>query len=253
MFTRQIIIKSLRECSKINNISIAKSSQIGLSTKLLSKFIQFNHFHSTALNGAERVTLQQAKEMPKNYDEMPNDILLSMAVMGDQEAREERLIREIMSVDNVDWEGAQSRFLEMVEANRKGLFFATIPYKLGIFVSMSAGLGCIPMIFDLNTVLLFNEFFVTTDVPEERDLETMFEVGSFAWNWMEPPLGTISFSLLCFQFARAQLENLGAQPYTSKFKASRSDRLVKQYPQYNKFVVSSFSEGDPLTAPKINR
>ncbi len=52
---------------------------------------------------ANKVTLEEAKRLPKNYDEMPNDILLSMAVMGDQEAREERLIREIMSVDNISW------------------------------------------------------------------------------------------------------------------------------------------------------
>lgn len=50
-----------------------------------------------------RVTIAQAKSMPKNYDEMPNDVLLSMAIMGDQEAREERLIREVMSVDNISW------------------------------------------------------------------------------------------------------------------------------------------------------
>lgn len=49
------------------------------------------------------VTIEMAKAMPKMYNEMPNDALLSMAVMGDQEAREERLIREIMAVDNVDW------------------------------------------------------------------------------------------------------------------------------------------------------
>jgi 7-cyano-7-deazaguanine synthase in queuosine biosynthesis len=50
-----------------------------------------------------RVTIEQAKNMPRNYPEMPNDVLLTMAIMGDQDAREERMIREIMSVDNVSW------------------------------------------------------------------------------------------------------------------------------------------------------
>lgn len=49
------------------------------------------------------VTLEEAKKMPKTYNSIPNDILLNMAVMGDQEAREERLIREIMSVENCTW------------------------------------------------------------------------------------------------------------------------------------------------------
>jgi hypothetical protein len=49
------------------------------------------------------VTIEEAKKMPRLYREMPNDILLTMAVMGDQDAREERVIREIMAVDNVTW------------------------------------------------------------------------------------------------------------------------------------------------------
>ena len=32
---------------------------------------------------------------------MPNEVILQMAIMGDQDAREERLIREIMVVDNL--------------------------------------------------------------------------------------------------------------------------------------------------------
>ena len=31
------------------------------------------------------MNLETAKKMPRNYDEMPNDVLLTMAVMGDQE------------------------------------------------------------------------------------------------------------------------------------------------------------------------
>ena len=52
---------------------------------------------------ASKVSIAEAKTMAKNYEEMSNDILLSMAVMGDQEAREERMIREIMATDNVTW------------------------------------------------------------------------------------------------------------------------------------------------------
>jgi hypothetical protein len=44
---------------------------------------------------------------------------------------------------------------------------------------------------------------------------------------MEPPLGQISFFLLCMQYARAQLENLGAKPYTAAYKSRRSIRLCK--------------------------
>jgi hypothetical protein len=91
------------------------------------------------------------------------------------------------------------------------------------------------------------------DVPEAKDLETPLEVGSFAWNWMEPPLGTASFVLLCMQYARSQMQNLGIKPYTESFKARRAERIVAAFPQYNKYVLQSFSEGDPLSGASINR
>ena len=78
-------------------------------------------------------------------------------------------------------------------------------------------------------------------------------MGSFAWNWMEPPLGQVSFFLLCMQYARNQMENMGAKPYTQWFKHSRAQRMVKEFPKYNKFVVQSFSEGDSLNGEPINR
>lgn len=198
------------------------------------------------------VTLEEAKKMPKTYNSIPNDILLNMAVMGDQEAREERLIREIMSVENCSWEDAQPIFDKMVQSNRRGLFVATLPYKIGIMTALVAGFGSLPMIFDINTVLWFNEIYVTSDVPDAKDLETPLEVGSFAWNWMEPPLGYVSFFLLCMQYSRSQLENLGWKPYTYWFKHRRAERLSREFPKYNKTVVSSFSEGDSLSGGDVH-
>lgn len=132
-------------------------------------------------------------------------------------------------------EEAQPKFEAMVASNRRSLWLTTMPYKVGIFAAVTAGFASIPLIFDYNTVLWFNELYVTSgefsvavfcvyrsftsrkrilyhivkafylsthsrslsvtllclfslDVPEAKDLETPLEVGSFAWNWMEPPL-----------------------------------------------------------------
>ena len=186
--------------------------------------------------------------MPRNYCDFPNDVLLSAAIMGDQEAREERLVREIMSVNAVNWDDAQSEFDQIVSANRRGLFMATLPYKFGIASALGMGFISIPMIFELQTALWFNEAYVTTDVPDDKDLETALEVGSWTWNWMEPPLGQMSFFLLCMQYARAQLENLGAKPYTAWFKKRRAERLCSEFPQYSPSIIESFSEGDPLSS-----
>ena len=67
-------------------------------------------------------------------------------------------------------------------------------------------------------------------------------VGSWAWNWMEPPLGQISFFLLCLGFARSQIANLGVRPYTAKLKALRADKIVQKYPQYDATLLADYSK-----------
>lgn len=217
-----------------------------LSSSTVKKLTQKNAISSPSYRPFSIITIEESKKMAKNYNELPNDVLVTLAVTGDQEAREERLIREIMSVDNTSWKDSQSVFTKMLASNRNGLFIATLPYKIGIATAIVSGFLSIPMIFHLETVLTFNELFVTTDVPDDKDLETPLEIGGWAWNWMEPPLGTISFFLLCTQYARSQMENLGAKPYTAWYKARRSNRLCREFPQYNQLIVSQFSEGDLL-------
>ena len=58
-------------------------------------------------------TLEDAKLMPREYYEMPNDVLLTLAASGDFGAKEERLIREIMAVDALSWQDAQPKFGEI--------------------------------------------------------------------------------------------------------------------------------------------
>jgi hypothetical protein len=108
------------------------------------------------------VSVEEARKMPKSYNQMPNDILLTMAVGGDQEAREERLIRDIMSTDNIEWAKAHEVLHKIKKSNRKGLFLITLPYKIGVASAVFAGVASIPLIFDLDTVLYFNEHYVTT-------------------------------------------------------------------------------------------
>ena len=127
------------------------------------------------------VSIAEAKEMPRRMRELPNVVVLSLAVAGDQEAREERLIREIMRVDNVDWSDANKMLERMKKDNRKNVFFFTLPYKVGIFCSITAALASFPLVFDLNTAIWFNEHFVTTEVPSHEDLETTLETGSWTW------------------------------------------------------------------------
>lgn len=167
------------------------------------------HFASPAVRRFKKInkhrqqpTVETAKSLPTTFAELDNATLLTVAALNNHEARCEVLKRHIMSVDMCSYEDACVTFDKIEKKNRDGKGLAALPYQLGIAAGVTAAIGSIPMVFDLQATLWFNEFFVTTEVPGSEDLQTPLEVGSWAWNWMEPPLGTASFVLLCLQFAR---------------------------------------------------
>ena len=129
----------------------------------------------------------------------------------------------------------------MKSSNMTFMSILTVPYKVGIAGGLISAAVTIPLCFDLNTALWFNECYVTTDVPEGKDLETWLEVGSWTWNWMEPPLGQASFFLLALQFARAQFVNLDYRPYTGMLKEWRANRLAGNFPKYHTKVDRDYS------------
>ena len=180
--------------------------------------------------------------IPQSYGQYTNDVLLLLAHSGDDNAASERMLRDIMAVDGLTRDAAEPKLAEMAAAASSGLAFSRLPYRIGIAAALIAGFGSIPMCFDLHTTLWFNEGYVTTDVPEAKDLETWLEVGSWSWNWMEPPLGQASFFLLCLQYSREQMKNIGMKPYTEWLKSRRASKLCEKYPNYNTIVVSDFSK-----------
>jgi len=139
--------------------------------------------------------------MPLSYREMDNSTLVTLAALENHEATIEVLIRHIMQIDKVGYEAATETMSEIRKVNNARRYYRTGPIKLGIFTALTAGFVSIPLVFHLPTVQWFNEHFVTADVPPAKDLETFLEVGSWSWNWMEPPLGQISFFILCWQMA----------------------------------------------------
>jgi len=192
-------------------------------------------------------TMEMAKSMPLSCQEMDNTSLLTLSALKVKDARSEVLRRHIMSTDNVPYEEACKTFDKISKYNASQFTEYTLPYKVGIGVSVTAGFASFPLCFYSPVVHWFNKGYVTTDVPEPQDLETMLEVGSWAWNWMEPPLGQISFFLLCLQFARSQIQNLGIKPYTAKILELRAQKLVKMFPKYNAEIVSDYSKVQSLS------
>lgn len=185
-------------------------------------------------------TLEMAKAMPTEFRHMSNTILLSRMDEGDSDVVTEILIRNIMATDKIDWVEARNKLEEIQDYNRAGMYALSLPYRMGILLSGAAAFCCIPMVFHKETVLIFNELAVTSDVPEAADLETHFEVGSWAWDWMEPMMGTFSFVLLSLQFAKAQMKHLGIGPYTQWVMSGRVKRLQERFPQYNCRLLSEY-------------
>ena len=153
-------------------------------------------------HGVQTPSLGVARAMPNGFSEMENGPLIVIAEMGNHKARCEVLRRHIMMMDNVDYEDATTTLNEIEKKNRKNIIWAVLPYQIGIATALMAGIGAVPMVFNVDIALWFNHHFVTMEIPGESDLDTALETGAWTWNWMEPVLGTASFTLLCLQFSR---------------------------------------------------
>ena len=237
---RQLSSKILLNKSTFGRM-VAKN--MPMAPRVTSTSFQLNTYRNYN-HEIRKPTIEEAKDMPREYCEMPNDMLMQLGALGEHEANKERLRREIMAVDNVDWNAAGPKLLEMEIANKNGMGIATFPYKLGVFIAMVTGIGSIPMVFDLELAIWFNELYVTTDVPPPADLETWLETGAWTWTWMEPVLGTASFTLLGFQFARAQMLNMRLKPYSDFMLHRRADNLYALYPEYDEKIVKEFAISD---------
>jgi len=196
-------------------------------------------------------TKEEAAALPTAMCELSNETLVILAEQGCHEACSERLVRNVMHVDDVEWLEAKEKLREIQVENSRVVWLVTLPYKVGIASGLVFGIGCIPMVFSMSFASWFNKYFVTTEVPEAVDLQTILEVGSWTWNWMEPPLGTASFVLLALQFIRAQMLNMNLTPYTCWVQNYRASRLAQKYPQYNKDVILDFARTASLKPMKL--
>lgn len=156
--------------------------------------------------------------MTRHVSELGGPELFIMAENGHEAACRERLRREIMAVDKVEYPATTKVLTQMNAHVNTNLGLIKVPYKTAIYTSLAAGVVSIPLVFHEHSARAFNTFFVTAAPPEIGEADTMLEIGSWAWGWMEPPLGTISFVLLCVQYAREQGANIGQRPFTEKLK-----------------------------------
>ena len=192
-------------------------------------------------------TLEEAKAMPRHVSELSGDLLFVMAAThSGNDAVRERLRREIMAVDDLEYVDTTNRLLEMSAFTESVTTMSKLPYQVGIVTSVTAGWLSLPLVFHYGMASMFNDNFVTCPPPEVGEADTWLEVGSWSWTWMEPPLGALSFFLLCMQFAREQRLQIGAKPFTERIKEYQADTLAAAYPQYDESIVRAYAESIAL-------
>lgn len=235
-----------------SSLSATPKMTSSLSYQNSAKFIAQTTRSMTGLPQSHRdgkPTLEYAKKMPKTFATKTNEQILLFAELGIPEACRECIVRDVMAVDNVGYDEAMKVFDDIAKTNREGMFTAALPFYVGLGAAVAAGYISIPLVFDLSTVKWFNQIFVTAELPPQEDLETVLEVGSASWGWMEPVLGQISFFLLCMQFSRAQMQNLGIRPYFNWQQECRAKRLIRKYPRYDAEFLVNYSKCDRLAEP----
>jgi len=186
-------------------------------------------------------TVEEAQRLPFEYHHLPHEVLLSAALNGSHDAKEELLVRNVMAVDEIEWSDASEVVETIKEDNLAHMGLASLPYKVGLVTFSLGGLASFPLCFHLPTVLWFNDAFVTFELAGEGELDTWLEVGSWAWNWMEPPLGQLSFFILTAQLCSSMMVVLGLAPYGDWMRDRRANRLCEIYPQYNQRVLADFA------------
>ena len=187
-------------------------------------------------------TMEDAIAMPRHMSELNNQQLYLLAEsIGHAGACRERMRREIMVVDGVSYVQTTDKVLEMYESIRGNQDFLKAPYVLSIYAALVTGWASLPLVFHYPSAALFNDNFVTAAPPEVGDADTWLEVGSWSWSWMEPPLGTISFFLLCMQFAREQRMSIGGKAMTEKMQDYQAEKLTAAFPQYDETIVRQFA------------
>merc|ERR1712137_839107 len=119
--------------------------------------------------------------------ECDNEILFVMSMQGDYGARKERLVRDVMRVEQVPWIEAREKVDgEINNANDSFAWLVRMPYQIGVWGGFIASVTSVPLVFHRGLAVWFCETFVHDDLPDGgiEDLDTFWKVGAWTWGWM---------------------------------------------------------------------
>lgn len=197
---------------------------------------------------AYRPTTSYAEKQPSHVCELNHTSLAELAMLGDHCSRRERLIREVMAVDNISWGQAHEVLNTLVKQNEKYYWFETLPYRVGITLAFLGGVGSSALVFWKPAAEWYAINVAGEELPEgvkDVDEMTVNQVGTWTWSWMEPMIGTASFVLLCAQFIRAQATKMNMKTYGDRILQWRGNRLAKVFPEYDSSMVRAWAKHLP--------
>jgi len=195
-----------------------------------------------------RPSVRTARLQPKHISEMGHSTLAALALQNNHAAHRERLIREIMSVDNCSWEEAHKVLSRMDTYKERYYWFVTCPYRLGIVIATTLGIGSIFLVFHPSTANWYGSRIAGEELPEGTDSVadlTINQVGTWTWSWMEPMIGTASFVLLCAQFVRAQLLRINMKTFLAIMESRKGARVAAKFPQYDQSMIRVWAKPLP--------
>lgn len=156
------------------------------------------------------------------------------------EAHEERLLREVMRKDGLSEDESKLKVRIIREEVSAMLNTSLIPYGFLMTTIFGFGVLSIPMVFNKNLALWFNDKYVTADIPPPEDLQTVLECGSWTWEWMEPWTGTFSFFILTMQYSKSFMRRMGLNAYKERMEQRRVLKMRQRYPSYCPDIMQRF-------------
>ena len=126
-----------------------------------------------------------------------------------------------------------------------------LPLEGGLLLAATGAIVAWPLVFDLAPAKAFADI-THASYDELPDPVVWVNTGTWTWAWMEPLIGTASFSILCLQLFRGQMKKLALKPYTHYVQSRRANRLADRYPQYTRSIVKDFGRSQPLRGLKYN-
>lgn len=201
---------------------------------------------------AFRPNFEIAARQPTHVSEITHRSLAEAAMMGNDSAIRERLLREIMCVDQCSWEQAHAVLAKMDEYNEQYYWVESMPYRVGIFLAIIIGILSAILVFWRPIAYWYGVEIACEDPPEDPSIDemTVNQIGSWTWTWMEPMIGTATFLLLCFQFMRGQTTRMNMNEYSQFIGTQRGLRIRAKFKHYDGSMTAAWA--DRLPKVKMN-